>query len=117
MDRDKEAFIERIRAAVERAREETDQLPLSVPSPLRDQFFSILMETLTVDDTHRTDHCEGCRGYALNMALSALGWQDQNARRPDTVKARMDALTEQVTIALRFLDKLHKDGICQQPHD
>ena len=111
MDRDKEAFIGRLKAAVERAQEETDLLPLSVPSPLRDRFFSHLMDELTEDNTHRSDHCEGCRGYALQMALSALGWQDQMAPRPATAKMRMEALIEQVTIALRFLQKLHEEGV------
>ena len=110
MDKDQEALIRRLRAALERARQEVDQLPLSIPSPLRDQFFSHLMDELSEDTTHRTAHCEGCRGYALNMALSALGWQDQMAPRPGTPKERMEALCEQVEIALRFLDKLHKTG-------
>ena len=73
MHNDKDAFIDRLRAALERAQEETDRLPLSVPSPIRDRFFSHLMDELTEDNTHRSDHCEGCRGYALQMALSALG--------------------------------------------
>ena len=111
MDKDQEEFIKRMRAALERAREETDRLPISVPSPLRDQFFSHLMDELSEDTTHRTAHCEGCRGYALNMALSALGWQNQMAPRPETPKERMEALCEQVEIALRFLEKLHHDGL------
>ena len=110
MDPDKEAFIDRLRAALKRAQQETDQLPLSIPSPLRDQFFSQLMDELAKNRTHRTDHCEGCRGYALDMALGALGWHDQMAPRPETPKERMEALCEQVEIALRFLDKLHTDG-------
>ena len=107
MDKDQEAHIDRVRAAFERAQQETDQLPLRVPGPLRDQFFSTLMEDL-LQDPHRTDHCEGCRAYALSMALSALGWSDLNAPRPATAKERMDALFEQVTAALQFLDKLHE---------
>ena len=114
LDQDQEASIKRVKAAVQRAREETDSLPLSIPSPLRDQFFSTLMEMLTEDRTHRTDHCEGCRGYALNMALSALGWQDRRRPRPSTVKDRMDQLFEQVRLALRFLDQLHKEGLRQK---
>ena len=109
MDNDKEAFITRLREALERAQQETAQLSLSIPSPIRDRFFSLIMEELTRDDTHRAEHCEGCRAYALQMALSALGWEDRNALRPASPKERMEALLEQVTIALRFLDKLHED--------
>lgn len=114
MDAKKEAFISMAKAALRRAQQETDELPLSIPSPLRDNFFSALMNALTQDDSHRTDHCEGCRGYALDMALSALGWKDQTARRPTSPKERMDALTEQVVIALRFLDKLHREGLPEE---
>ena len=107
MDKDQEAHIDRVRAAFNRAQQEADQLPLSVPGPIRDQFFTFLMNDL-LEGPHRTDHCEGCRTYALNMALSALGWSDLNAPRPATAKERMDALFAQVTAALQFLDKLHK---------
>ena len=54
-----EAYIARLRSAFERAREEADQLPISVSSPVRDQFFGILMAELA-EGPHRTDHCEGC---------------------------------------------------------
>ena len=112
--KDKEAFIGRLRAAVERAQQETDQLPLSIPSPLRDRFFSHLMDELAEDDSHDLGHCPGCMSYAISMALAALGWEDRQRRRPATAKERMEALLEQVTIALRFLDKLHHEGLSRE---
>ena len=111
MDNDKEAFIDMAKAAIERAQQETDQLPLSVPSPLRDGFFNLIMQNLMGKETHSTEHCQQCLSIAHNMAVSAIGWEDRNAARPPTAKERMDALTEQMTIALQFLDKLDKEGL------
>ena len=111
MDNDKEAFITRLREALERAQQETAQLSLSIPSPLRDNFFHTLMQGLLGEEPHRTEHCQACMAIAHNMAVSALGWGDQNAARPATAQDRMKMLTEHVTFALRFLDKLHKEGL------
>ena len=110
IDNDNEAFIAKAREAIVRAQQETDSLSLSVPSPLRDSFFNIIISRLLKED-HHAEHCQMCVAAALSMALSALSWEDRNAPRPATATERMAALTEQITIALRYLDKLESTGL------
>ena len=102
-------FIERLRHAFERAQQEQDELALTVPSPLRDMFFDfVVRKLLERQERHVAASCEGCQGFALRMALSALGWDDPEAPRPSNVKERMAVLTEQVGIALEYVEKLHQ---------
>ena len=102
-------FIGRLRDAFERAQAEQDRLALSIPSPLRDMFFDyVVRKVLEKERPHVAAACEGCQTYALQMALSALGWEDRTAPRPSNVKERMAVLTEQVGIALEYVEKLHK---------
>ena len=102
-------FIGRLKAAFERAQAEQDRLALSIPSPLRDMFFDfIVRKILEKERPHVAASCEGCQGFALSMALSALGWDDRGAPRPSSVKERMAALLEQVSIALEYVGKLHQ---------
>ena len=105
-------YIERLRNAFERAQREQDSLPLSVPSPTRDMFYDFVVKKLMDEDVpHQPALCQQCQGFALAMALSAIGWEDQKAPRPATPEERMEALIEQVTIALAFLGKLHEQAL------
>jgi hypothetical protein len=109
-------YISRLDDAVRSAHEAVDQLPLSTPAPVRDQFFGMIVNGL-MELPHRSEHCPDCMSYAHSMAISALGWQDANAPRPATAQERMDALQEQMRIALDFLnslnDKRETDRGCQ----
>ena len=98
-------FIRRLQEAFIEAQEALDQLPLSIPGPIRDHYFGSIVSEL-MDAPHRSETCPGCRTYALSMATSALGWEDQNKPRPATVQERMGALQEQIRSALNFLNTL-----------
>ena len=102
-------FIGRLREAFERAQREQDSLSLSIPSPIRDMFFDfVVRKVLEKDEPHVAASCEGCQRFALQMALSALGWEDPAVPRPSAAAERMAALTEQVSIALEYVEKLHQ---------
>ena len=105
-------FIERLRNAFERAHRERESLDYTIPSPLRDMFFDfVVRRVLEKDERHVAAACERCQAFALQMALTALDWQDPMAPRASTAAARMAALTEQVTIALEYVEKLHQQAL------
>ena len=101
--------IARVLAALQMAQEEIDTLPLSVPSPLRDRAFVSIMEVL-LEKPQSGYTCPNCFNSALAMTLSALGWEDRAAPRPQTPKERMEALIAQMNVALAFLDGLRHSG-------
>ena len=105
---EQQEFIRRLNNVFCEAQQALNELPLSIPGPLRDQFFAMIVTDL-MEEPHRSGHCPKCMEYAHSMALSALGWQDLAAPRPATPQERMDALQEQIRIALRFLDSLEKE--------
>lgn len=101
-------FIRKLHDAFSEAQQALDQLPLSVPGPIRDQYFGIIVSEL-MEKPHRSALCPECRARAESMAIAALGWQDPDAPRPP-VEERMDALKKQMRIALDFLDTIEGEG-------
>ena len=105
-------FIGRLRDAFERAQRERESLDYTIPSPLRDMFFDfVVRRVLEKDEPHVAAACERCQAFALQMALTALGWEDRTAPLPSNVKERMAVLTEQVTIALEYVERLHQKAL------
>ena len=106
-------FIGRLRDAFERAQRERESLDYTIPSPLRDTFFDLVVRAVLKEKKvpHAAASCEGCQEWALRIALSALGWENREAPRPSATAERMAVLLEQVGIALEYVEKLHQKAL------
>ena len=98
-------FIRRLHEAFSEAQQALDQLPLSIPGPIRDQYFGSIVSKL-MEEPHRSETCPGCRTYALSMASAALDWETVDTPRPAAAQDRMRALQDQIRAGLDFLNTL-----------
>lgn len=88
MPNSEEQWARDLITAINRADTLMGALPLSVPSPLRDHYFSLAVIRF-MDKGHRARSCPHCIQLAFSMATTAL-----------------ESLVERMEMALTYLDKV-----------
>ena len=109
---DMTGFRRRVNEAAKEALLAVDQLPVQTSAMHKDSVWALVFNTAMGSEGHAVGHCPQCLATALEMANHALGWQRTSGDQPtiQDAKERMRMLTELVTSALDYLEKLSDDA-------